>query len=86
MAAADPRATELAEQIAAAEKAYAEKQDKPSKKKLDQLRKLEKARQTAEARKLKQAMDRANGNTQPADGWEKIIQTLLMSNEFVYVL
>jgi len=86
VAAADPRATELAEQIAAAEKAYAEKQDKPSKKKLDQLRKLEKARQTAEARKLKQAMDRANGNTQPADGWEKIIQTLLMSNEFVYVL
>lgn len=83
---ADPRALELAEQIAVAEKAHAEKQDKPSKKKLEQLRKLEKARQAAEARKLKQAMDRANGNTKPANGWEKIIQTLMMSNEFVYVL
>lgn len=82
----DPRDTELATQIAAAEDAYAAKQDKATKRKLDQLRKLEKAQLAAKERKQKQAQERARGTTQPADGWEKVIQTILMSNEFVYVL
>lgn len=82
----DPRDTELAAQIKVAEEAYAAKQDKATKRKLDQLRKLEKAQMVAKERKQKQAKERAKGATQPADGWEKVIHTILMSNEFVYVL
>lgn len=82
----DSRETELAAQIKVAEEAYEAKQDKATKRQLDQLRKQEKALLVAKERKQKQAKERAKGMTQPADGWEKIIQTLLMSNEFVYVL
>jgi hypothetical protein len=82
----DPQDTEIAAQIKAAEEAYAAKQDKATKRKLDQLRKLEKTQMIAKERKQKQAKERAKGVTQPADGWEKVIHTILMSNEFVYVL
>jgi hypothetical protein len=82
----DPRVAELATKIEAAEKAYEAKQDKATKRKLDQLRKLEKGLMEAKQRKQQQAMERAKGVSQPADGWEKIIHTILMSNEFVYVL
>lgn len=82
----DSRELELATQIQVAEEAYEAKQDKATKRKLEQLRKQEKALLVAKERKQKQAKERAKGMTQPADGWEKIIQTILMSNEFVYVL
>lgn len=82
----DSRELELATQIKIAEEAYEAKQDKATKRKLEQLRKQEKALLVAKERKQKQAKERAKGMTQPADGWEKIIQTILMSNEFVYVL
>ena len=57
-----------------------------AKRKAEQMRKAELARKAAEAKRAKQAALRANGGIQPSNGWEKIIHTLLMSNEFTYVL
>ncbi|MBN8602083.1 MAG: DUF1553 domain-containing protein [Planctomycetes bacterium] len=83
----DPREAELAAQIQAADEAYqANPDNKAAKRRLEQLRKAEKALLVAKERKQKQAKERARGVSEPADGWEKIIQTILMSNEFVYVL
>lgn len=57
-----------------------------AKRKAEQMRKAELARKAAEARRAKQAALRASGGVEPSSGWEKIIHTLLMSNEFTYVL
>jgi len=83
----DPKAAELAEAIAKAEKALSDNgKDKAARRRLDQLRKQEQARKAAEARKARQAMEREKIAVPTANGWEKIIHTLLLSNEFVYVL